>query len=421
MTGARPRLFYGWWVALTAALGLFLNTATIIVFPFGIFAKAMAQEFHSGRARISLAFTIHNLTAALCVPLAGRLVDRYGPRTVLLPFTAVLGLILVSGRFLSEAIWQLYVFYFALGIVSGGAGAMPYTDVVSHWFDRHRGLALSVMMLGMGSGAIVIPSIAQRVVSTYGWRTAYSIFGLAILLIPLPVVAAFLKAKPGEMGLLPDGAAEAHGSPPVAAPEIGLTLPEAVRTSAFWIMVSVLFLVTASVHACFIHLPAILADRGSTATLAAFASSLFGVGLFAGRVGCGYLLDQFFAPRVAGVLFSSVAIGIAFLVVGHAIWSAFIAALLVGLGIGAEVDIIAYLTSRYFGLRSYGAIFGWIWAVFGVSGGLGAYLMALGFDKTGSYVVPLSGFFCAAVLATLLIMSLGPYRYRVALDVSERD
>src|SRR5579863_4711785 len=224
MRDTRPRVFYGWWVALTAALGLFLNTATIIVFSFGFFAKAMGQEFHVVRASISLAFTIHNLTSALFIPLAGRFVDRYGPRRVLLPSTALLGLILMYSWFLSPAIWQLYVFYFALGVVSGGAGAMSYTDVVSHWFDRRRGLALSVMMLGMGLGAIVIPAVAQRVVSTYGWRTAYSIFGLAILLIPLPVVAAFLKEKPGEMGLLPDGAAEAHGSLPVAAPEIGLTL-----------------------------------------------------------------------------------------------------------------------------------------------------------------------------------------------------
>jgi len=88
----------------------------------------------------------------------------------------------------------------------------------------------------------------------------------------LPVVAAFLKEKPESMGLLPDGAAGSHASTPVAANEIGLTLREAVHTSTFWIMVSVLFLVTASVHACFIHLPAILADRGSTAPLAAFAS-----------------------------------------------------------------------------------------------------------------------------------------------------
>jgi MFS family permease len=362
---------------------------------------------------MSLAFTIHNLTSALCIPLAGRLVDRHGARGVLLPFTALLGLILVSSLLLSQAIWQLYVFYVALGVVSGGAGAMPYTDVVSHWFDRHRGLALSVMMLGMGLGAIVIPSVAQRLIAALGWRLSYTVFGLAILLIPLPVVAAFLKERPENMGLQPDGDAQAHASTTGAVTEAGLTLREAVHTSAFWTIASVLFLVTASVHACFIHLPAIVTDRGGTAQLAAFASSLFGVGLFLGRVGCGYLLDLFFAPRVAGLLFAAVAIGIAFLGLSHAIWSACTAAVLVGLGIGAEVDIIAYLTSRYFGLRSYGAIFGWIWAVFGVSGGLGAYLMGLGFDKTGSYVVPLIGFFCASLLATLLIVSLGPYRYRV--------
>jgi predicted MFS family arabinose efflux permease len=169
------------------------------------------------------------------------------------------------------------------------------------------------------------------------------------------------------------------------------------------------------VHACFIHLPALLTDRGSSAELAAFASSLLGVGLFIGRVGCGYLLDQFFAPRVAAFLFFVVAVGIAFLGLGHSIASALIAAPLVGLGLGAEVDIVAYLTSRYFGLRSYGAIFGSIWAVFGLSGGLGAYLMGLGFDKSGSYVLPLSGFFCAAVLAALLTIMLGPYRYRVGI------
>jgi MFS family permease len=414
MRSARPKVFYGWWVALTAALGLFLNTATIIVFSFGFFAKAMGQEFHVGRARISLAFTIHNLTSALCIPLAGRLVDRYGPRGVLLPSTVLLSLILVSSWLLSQAIWELYVFYFALGVVSGGAGAMPYTDVVSHWFDRHRGLAISVMMLGMGLGAIAIPSVSQRLVATLGWRLAYTVFGFSIVLIPLPVVATFLKERPENMGLLPDGAGEPLISTPVAASDVGLTVHDAVRTSEFWIMVCVLFLVTASVHACFIHLPAILTDRGSSPQLAAFASSLFGVGLFIGRVGCGYLLDQFFAPRVAALLFAAVAIGIAFLGLGHAIWSVCIAAVLVGLGIGSEVDIIAYLTSRYFGLRSYGAIFGWIWAVFGVSGGLGAYLMGFGFDKTGSYIMPLIGFFSAAVLATLLIVTLGPYRYRVS-------
>jgi MFS family permease len=413
MTDTRPKVFYGWWIALTGALALFLSTVTIVIFPFGIFAAAIAQEFHAGRAKISLAFGIHSLTAALCFPLAGRLVDRFGARRVLIRSMTLLGLILVCSRFLSGSLWELYVFYFALGTLGGSAGALPYTVVISHWFDRRRGLALSAVMAGMAVGAIVIPPVAQSLVRTLGWRMSYSVFGIAILLIPLPLVIALLKETPESMGFLPDGAAGAHVSEPKAASEIGLTLRESVRTSAFWIMVCVFFLVTASVHACFIHLPAVLADRGATVQMAALASSMFGVGMFIGRIGCGYLLDVFFAPRVSAALFAAVATGLGFLAVGHAISVAFVGAFLVGLGLGAETDIMAYLVSRYFGLRSYGAIFGWIWAVFGLSGGLGAFLMGLGFDKTGSYVVPLIGFISATVMATLLILSLGPYRYPV--------
>ncbi len=416
-----PRVFYGWWVVLAAAVGLFLNTATVIVFPFGIFAKAIAQEFHSGRSSISLAFTFHNLAAAVCLPVAGRLVDRYGVRRVLLPFTITFALILLSSGVLSNAIWKLYVFYLALGVVSGGAGAMSYTYVVSRWFDRRRGLALSVMMLGMGLGAIVMPSVAQRLVTIFGWRHAYGIFGLAILLLPLPVVAAFLKETPEKMGLHPDGAAESHvhAAKSIAVDEEGLTMREALRTTEFWTIACALGLVTASVHACFIHLPAILTDRGSTVQTAAFVSSLFGIGLFLGRVACGYLMDQFFAPRVAAVFFACAAVGAAILTAAHSLWFWCVASLLVGLGIGSEVDIIAYLTTRYFGLRSFGELFGWLWAVFGVSGGIGAYLMGVGFDRTGSYAAPLAGFSLAAFLSVLLMTSLGPYRYRVKTAASE--
>ena len=104
---------------------------------------------------------------------------------------------------------------------------MPYTDVVSHWFDRHRGLAISVMMLGMGLGAIVIASVAQRLVATLGWRLAYTVFGCSIMLIPLPVVAAFLTERPENMGLLPDGVGEAPFSVAIVANDAGLALREA--------------------------------------------------------------------------------------------------------------------------------------------------------------------------------------------------
>ncbi len=122
MSAHRPRVFYGWWVVSTAALGLFLGPIPIVVFSFGVFLRPLAQEFHSGRAAISLAFTLHNLIGALSVPVAGRLVDRFGARPVILPAAPIVGAILILSKLCSGRIWQLYVFYLALGLAGSGAG-----------------------------------------------------------------------------------------------------------------------------------------------------------------------------------------------------------------------------------------------------------------------------------------------------------
>jgi MFS family permease len=177
-------------------------------------------------------------------------------------------------------------------------------------------------------------------------------------------------------------------------------------------MVLAFFLVGASVHACVLHTAAILTDLGSTAQAAALGSSLVGVALLVGRVGSGYFLDRFFGPRVAIFFFGGVAIGIALLWIGGSREVALVGAFLVGLGMGAEVDIIAYLTSRYFGLRAFGEIYGYAFGAFALAGGVGTFLMGAGFDLTGSYRTPLAGFFAATLVAIVLITRLGPYRYR---------
>jgi predicted MFS family arabinose efflux permease len=154
-----------------------------------------------------------------------------------------------------------------------------------------------------------------------------------------------------------------------------------------------------------------LTDRGSTAQTAALASSLAGGALLIGRVGAGYLLDRFFAPHVAIIFFAGAALGIAFLGRSTTREIAFVAVFLIGLGLGAEVDFIAYLTSRYFGLRFFGEIYSYAWAAFVLAGASGTYLLGAGYDARGSYAVPLAGFFIATLAALLLLTRLGPYRY----------
>jgi MFS family permease len=411
MARDRQPVFYGWWVALTAALGLFLGVAPIFVFSFSVFLKVFTREFHATRAAVSLAFTLHNLVSAFTAPFAGRLIDRFGSRGIILPTTVIFGSILLLTLFFTRTLWEIYLFYMVTGFFGCGSGPVAYGSTVARWFDKRRGLALAMMMLGIGIGATVMPSLLQRLIVNFGWRAAFASYGCAVLLVALPVVTAFLKDNPAQMGLLPDGATYAPGANDRA--RAGMSWPEARRSRSFWFMVGAFFLLGASVHACVLHMAAMLTDRGITAQTAALASSLTGVALLIGRICAGGLMDRYFAPLVAASFSTGVALGILLLAFGHGTPLAFGGAFLVGLGMGAEADIIAYLTSRYCGLRAFGEIYGYAFAAFVIAGALGTLLMGVGFDRTGAYVVPLTGFFCATLGAAVLFGRLGPYQYGV--------
>jgi MFS family permease len=209
----------------------------------------------------------------------------------------------------------------------------------------------------------------------------------------------------------PDGIVPAQSAEQDKRQYEGLSWRDTWHQPTFWLLICAFFLAGASLFACVLHLPALLADRGVTAQGAAAASSVVGIALLVGRIGAGYLLDRIFAPRLAMLLFGSSAVGIALLSAGSVGKTAMVAAFLVGVGMGAEVDIIAYLMSRYFGLRALGTAFGYGFGSYALAGALGVLLMGAGFDLTHSYTVPLAGFFMAMVLAAGLMTRLGPYRY----------
>jgi len=412
-------VFYGWWVVATAALGLCLGAAPIIVYSFAVFFKPLSQEYHAGRAAISFAFTLQNVAAALFAPLTGRLIDQFGARKIILPGTAIFGLMLLSSKLLGGKLWYFYIFFAVLGIIQGCSSPVSYSVVVSHWFDRRRGLGLGLMMLGIGLGAMLVPYAAQRLIAMYGWRMAYGTYGLAVLVIALPIAATFLRNDPRDKGLLPDGIVEAVGvGRPVTEKDAsveGLTWHEIWHSPSFWLLVSSFFLAGASVHACVLHLSPLLTDRGISAQAAAAAISVVGFAVLIARVGTGYLLDRFFAPKLAAIFFCGAAVGIGMLTLGATGKLALGAAFLIGMGMGAEGDLIAYSLSRYFGLKAFGTAYGYAFGTFVMAGALGTLLMGAAFDWTHAYTVPLAGFFVAMVMAAWLMTRLGPYRF-VALE-----
>jgi MFS family permease len=399
--------FYGWWVVLGSAVGLFWGVP-ISVYSFSVFFKPLMEEFHAGRAAVSLAYTLKLIAAALCAAPIGWLTDRYGPRRVILISTGIFGSLLLANRLFSGSIAQFYCFYVLLGFSVGGVGPIPYGSLVSHWFDRLRGLALGLTMLGIGLGAVIMPSLAQALIARFGWKTAYSILGASALLISGPVVGCLVKESSEELDLLGNGRT---AKPTIADVAHGLTAREVWRSQDFWLMALAFTLVSASVQGCVVHMAPMLSDRNLGRQAAASGSSLIGAAVMIGRIGTGYLLDRTFAAPLASILFALAALGVALLLLGSG-QAVFAGALFVGLGLGAEVDLIPYLASRYFGLRDFGKVYSTLFAAFALAGALGPLIMGAGFDRTRSYGEPLSGFLVATVLGAILMSRLGPYRFR---------
>jgi cyanate permease len=316
-----------------------------------------------------------------------------------------------------SGLWQLYLLFLVLGVaMSSGPAPVPYGVVISHWFDRHRGLALGLSMMGIGVGSVVVPMLAQRLITMFGWRMTFAIFGGAVLLLSLPVVAALLQNDPRQRGLQPDGDERSGASQMQSQNTQGLTWREIWHSPAFWMLMCIFSLAGASVHGAVLHMSAIFTDRGVAAERAAIATSLVGAAVIVGRLASGYLLDRLFAPRVAMLFYGATAVGIAMLCAGISGPLALAASFLVGLGMGAEVESMGYMMSRYFGLRAFGTAYGYAFGAFLIAGSAGVFLMGAGYDRFHSYTVPLAGLCGAMVIALVLLGRLGPYRYGVEAE-----
>jgi predicted MFS family arabinose efflux permease len=194
----------------------------------------------------------------------------------------------------------------------------------------------------------------------------------------------------------------------------GEEVASAIRRKDFWLTLVPAFLVVTAVNGVTVHLVALLTDRGVPAATAAPMLVAVGLSAIGGRLLSGYLLDRFFALYLAALIFLLPLVGTGLLLVNVTAPFAILgAAICFGLGLGAEVDIIGYLTGRYFGFRRYGTIYGYIFAVFTIGSGLGPYVMGVSFDVTASYTAALGAFACALLISSVLIALMGPYRYPV--------
>jgi len=386
-----------WWIVLGSTVGLIFSTGPLVQFSFGVFVKPVAEALHTSRAQVSLALFLALALTGLLTPLAGRLVDRFGVRRFGVPTIVLFALSFAMIGLASTSIGTFMACYALLGIFGAGQTPLIYAKAVASAFDARRGLALGFAMAGVGVGTAVVPAAAQHLISALGWRTAYVVLGAATLGIATPSVALLLREPRGARAAI---ARVMHTH--------GLTGTEALRSSVFWKLMAAFFMVAVASSGVMAHIVPMLTDRGVPATTATLAVSAGGVALIAGRLVAGYALDLLFAPYVALFFFAMPLLGIAIILATVATGYSVGAAILVGLGLGAEVDLIAYLQSRYLGLCSFGEIYSYFLALFLIGSGLGPFVMGVSYAH-GGYSRALVVFAIGLLAACASMLSLPAY------------
>lgn len=386
----------GWRVVLAAYFGVMVSFGSLLVFTFSIFVKPLSASFGWSRESISAAFGFAAITVALVSPGLGYLLDRYGPRRIILPCMAVFGLAFGSLGFLNGSLTQLYATFVVMGVVGNATTQMGYSRAVSTWFDERRGMAFALVMAGVGTGAMVLPPLSQLLIDRYGWNTAYFALGTLVLVFGIPLTALFVRERPRELG----------ADSVLATPLEGTSVGEGIRSRIFWIIAGTLFLGSLSVNGAVTHLSPLLTDRGLTAGTAAIAASVLGLSSFCGRLVTGVLLDRFSAPRVGFFTLGGTAAGILMLASAGSTVTGIGAALLIGFGLGSEADITPYLLTRYFGLRAFSTLYGFTWTAYAFAGAIGPVVMGKAFDATGSYATLLTVLSGSTLVAAALYLLL---------------
>lgn len=390
--------YYGWKVVLAANLGVMAGFGSLFVYTFSIFLKPLSAEFGWNREAISAAFALGAITVGVCSPGIGALLDRFKPRRIILPCMAAFGAGFASLALLRPHLWQLYGTCILLGIVGNGAAQLAYSRAIVTWFRKRLGMALAVVMAGSAIGSMILPLVAEAFIVHWGWRMAYLGLGLLALALGLPLSWRYVRER--------ENASSERSRPQKLT---GVSWRQGVRSLPFWIIVAVLLLISASTNGVLAHLSPLLTDRGVTAEDAALTLSVLGGASLGGRLLVGRLLDRFVASRVAFVMLMPSAAGIFILSRAATLPAACLATALIGLGSGAEADVIPYLLTRYFGVRSFSTLYGFTWTFYAFAGGAGPVILGRAFDVSGSYTSTLTIFAVAVAIGASLMLLLPGY------------
>ncbi len=381
---------------------------TVPTYSMGAMIQPIEREFGWSRADISAGPAIAAIAGVLLAPFMGMLIDRFGPRRVGLGGAMVvcIALALLSRTTDSVAIWWGLWLIVAIGTLF--AQMTVWVSAVSTLFQSSRGLALAVVLCGSGLGSSVTPLLTYNLIELVGWRNAYIGLGALLALVVLPLIFFCFWGAADLQRVRP---APAHTAPPPVLS--GLSGREGVRSAAFLRLALAGFTVSFVGTALVVNMLPLLQLSGIARPTAAGIASIIGMATIVGRLCGGVLIDRYNAGYVAAIAVAMPAAACALLLAWPgSVPVAIVAVILFGAGFGAELDAVAYLAGRHFGLRRFGLLFGTISGLMALGGGLGGLAASRVYDLLGSYDLVLMAMIPAGLAGTWLFALTANYTDR---------
>lgn len=414
----RRKLFHGWYIVAVAFLALFMSTG-LRDYSQGVFMKPMSEELEWSRGAISSIQAVGLVINGLFGLFIGSILDRRGGRALMLFGAVVTGLGFIALGFVQE-IWHFFLIRgLVLGVGTLCLGNLVANVAVSNWFIRKRGRAIAMAAMGVPFAGVIITPLSQVLIDNLGWRNAWTIIGAMVLVVMLAPIAIFVRRRPEDMGLRPDGDPPSGPDPrslsavQVAAmkADVVWTLAQVVRTRALWLIMIAFGLSGMGLFAMIMHIVPYVSDIGYAAAVAAGVQSIQAAASMASKLVWGLLLERFEVRVVSVLSFACAATGMGLLLASSSIEMVVLSLIVFALGMGGQGPIQEVVWANYFGRLSLGTVRSIGMPFMIATGAAGPIMTGLVYDATSSYQIAFITLIGAYCLAGALMMAVRPPRH----------
>ena len=378
-------------------------------YSYGVFFKAIAEDFGGSRLGVAIGLTVTNAVGAIAAPYVGRALDKYPLRNVM-----GLGAVFMAVGFLGLSFVKNELqFYLVLGLFIGfGASSMgnlATSKLVTNWFDRRRGTALGIAAAGVSLSGVIMPYVSAELIENFGWRQGFLAFSAFTFLVVVPLIFRLVISRPEDVGMRPDGALPLVADdgtdipPPQKPPAPRLRMMELFRQHNFCVIVLTFSLLFCCMNTTLTHMIPRLTDYGFSLVQASLVMSVCaGLGV-AGKLSFGWLSDRMSVRRVMAVIIVAQFLGQYLIFTSTDYVMICVGAALFGYGVGGVVPMHGAVVGKTFGRERFGAVLGLMRPAMFPIQILGVPFAGWVFDVTGSYDLAFQGIFVLYVVAALAV------------------